>query len=314
MNSRNSLPQPQSPDSERNAPQGRNVPLYRRDFLKILGVGGASVALNGIPWNDIKAEEMDPKELLRLKRDALETNREQVQKLLALREATPNQVLDARNAQRLFADLPKFLGCIDEGLYEEFMHKIGVAGLGAGMSADQRNLFGLYMREHPELAKKIKRACWHEHCAARNSDDGAAESGGKELLNALGEPLSKLERAGFSDQAAVKMHRDIHLHPGQGLVVDATQFRCNEQSLGAPLFKVSANGVPKEYVLNEVALTGKIIAGTSGMAEVLTENDPILLFVAAETKGDAVKLEKELKPATKDYPKEPEFIHLVQSA
>ena len=313
MNKLPASPSPETPENGKIIVPGEIV-LSRRDLLKvgaaaILGIGAAG----GIPWKEVQGKEVDPSHLRDLKNEALKANREKIRLLRDLKEGTPKEVLGAEKTAELFKKLQLLMGCIDERLSHLGLHKVGIAGLGAGMSKEEMDQLKLFFRTHPEIAKRIEEACWHEHCAARESDDEAAEAGGKQLLNHLGWPLEKLKRAGFSDTANITMSGDLHVHPGQMLVIDGTkEYACNAQALGSPAFEIAATGVPMEYVKKEVALTGKIIGGKSGMGEVLGREDPILAFISADSPDEARALNTELKPAFRDYPKEPEVIHLIR--
>ncbi|OGJ55987.1 hypothetical protein A3D88_01155 [Candidatus Peribacteria bacterium RIFCSPHIGHO2_02_FULL_52_16] len=308
------VPSPEGTPEKRLIPLEDN-PITRRTAMKYgiaaLFVGGAAA---GIPWKETEAKDADPKHVLELKHQALKENRGIIRHLRDLKKGSPKEVLGQGMTTELFRKLQLLMGCIDERLTHKGLHKIGIAGLGAGMSKEEMNLLKLFFREHPEIAKRIMEVCWHEHCAARESDDAAAEAGGKELVDQLGMPLSKLKRAGFSDAANVSMSGDLHVHPGQMLVIDGTEeYTCNGEVLGAPAYGIAATGVPLEYVKNEVALIGTVMGGKSGMGEVLGPDDPILAFIASDTSDGAKELEVKLKPAFAKFPKEPEFIHLVRS-
>ena len=299
-------PSPEMPGSE--------IRIPRRDFgkLAIAGILGLGVA-TGIPWKEAGAEEVDPKHILDLKHQALKTNRKQIRHLTDLKRGSPKEVLGQATTAELFRKLQLLMACIDERLTVKDLHKIGIAGLGAKMSKEEMDKLKLFFREHPEIAERIIQACWHEHCAARESDDAAAEAGGKQLLDHLGVPLTKLKRAGFSDAANVSMSGDLHMHPGQSLLIDGTrEYACNAQALGTPVFEIAATGIPMEYVKKEVALIGTVMGGKSGMADVLEPDDPILAFIASDSADGAGALEKELKPAFAKFPREPKIIHLIR--
>lgn len=281
----------------------------RRDVLRALG---AVFLVGAIPWLESEAaEDIDAEHLERLKHEALEAQRPRIQKLLNIRDKGLLETLGPEEVRMLFEKLRKYLGCIDEGLVIPDMHKIGIAGVGAGAKETELDQFALFCREQPEVAREIERVLWHEHCAARESDDVAAEKGARELLRKLGLPESMLQSAGFSEAAAVKMHRDIHLHPGMSFVVDGTNFRCNGHRLGVPAFEIAARGVPMRYINRQVALTGKIISGKSGMASVMVDDDPIVGFIAHESPTEALHLEREINDALKEFPKKPEIIHVI---
>jgi metallophosphoesterase superfamily enzyme len=235
-----------------------------------------------------------------------------MQKLLSIREKGLFEALGAEKVAALFERLRKYLGCIDEGLVIPNMHKIGIAGVGAGSNEREIDQIALYVREHPELRREIEAIVWHEHCAARESDDDAAERGAREFLRKIGLPESVLQSGGFSNETKVKMQRDVHLHPATSFVVDGTDFRCNGHRLGVPVFEIAARGVPMSYVNRQVALMGKkIIGGQSGMASVMANGDPIVGFIAHESPTEALHLEHEIKDSLKEFPKKPEIVHLI---
>ncbi|MBI3331401.1 hypothetical protein HYZ99_00390, partial [Candidatus Peregrinibacteria bacterium] len=167
---------------------------------------------------------------------------------------------------------------------------------------------------HPEDLEEVI-GCWHEHCAAQKNDDKAAKQGGEQLFHKIGLPTARLRQAGFSNEASVQMKRDIHIHPGQGFAIDATKkFRFNGHKLGLPLFELAATGIPPSYLQKEVALTGKIIDGPTGMGEVMGPDDRLLGMIAADSRDEAAAVEKTIKPALQEYARKPEIIHLIHGA
>jgi hypothetical protein len=181
--------------------------------------------------------------------------------------------LSAAEVALLTRELPIEDACMDEGIVLRGAHKFGIAGNTAGTRGTEFAEFIARSRGDRNYMRRLRRSWAHEGCAAQGKDDIAALAAAQQTARELGLPEDRVSMAGFSSGVDLRMQRPAHIHPAQGLLLDATG-TVNEQALRLPILKISTRNVPSTYVDRQIAVVNRVLEGDEGMAEVLEEQDP----------------------------------------
>jgi len=264
-----------------------------------------------VPKQPEKTEVWDHKEHF------LREQRELIQSLLTLNTRTANQrkVLQdilGEDLKELYADLVIYFGCMDDRLEQDDIHKYGMAGVGAGMTDAEFEVFIRNCMKDQEFMKRISGVWWHDKCAAWKKDPVASRKAAERLVKGL-ELNGKVavKHAGFGGMIDTPMRGDEHVHPAMALLLEKGE-HFNEQRLGIYSLKINTDYTPVEYVEKQIEIAKQVIEGPEGMLEVMEKNDPLLLLIAAETRLEATELFRTHKAMFHRFRKEPVPVILAQ--